>query len=90
MADVIMTPAAYHRKMGGREVTSTFLAVSTKLVVASMIPLVLALCIDFYFVARVVLGGVLVPILSVALFTTCITLWFALPRWKGLQRLLRR
>ena len=87
---LIMTPAAYHREMGGREVTSTFLTISAKLVVASMVPLALALCIDFYLVARVVLGGVLVPILSVLLFTTCITLWFALPHSRRLQRLLSR
>ena len=87
---LIMTPAAYHRETGGREVTSTFLTISAKLVVASMVPLALALCLDFYLVARVVLGGFLVPILSVMLFITCITLWFGLPRWRGLQRVLSR
>jgi hypothetical protein len=87
---LIMTPAAYHREMGGREVTSTFLTVSAKLVVASMIPLALALCFDFYLVARVILNSFLVPILSVILFIICMTLWFVLPRWKGLQRLLSR
>ena len=87
---LIMTPAAYHREMGGREVTSTFLAVSTKLVVASMIPLALALCIDFYLVARVILNSFIVPVLAVILFTICMTLWFVLPRWRGLQQLLGR
>jgi len=87
---LIMTPAAYHREMGGREVTSTFLAVSTKLVVASMIPLALALCIDFYLVARVILNSFVVPILAVTLFIIFITLWFVLPRWRGLQRMMGR
>jgi hypothetical protein len=87
---LIMTPAAYHREMGGREVTSTFLTVSTKLVVASMIPLALALCIDFYLVARVILNNFVVPILAVTLFIIFITLWFVLPRWRALQRIMGR
>jgi hypothetical protein len=87
---LIMTPAAYHRETGGREITETFLKVSTKLVVASMIPLALALCMDFYLVARVILNSFLVPIVSGILFIVCMTLWFVLPRWKGFQRLLGR
>jgi hypothetical protein len=87
----IMTPAAYHRETGGREVTETFLRISTRLVVVSMIALSLGLSIDFYLVGRIIVNGSTVPlVLSVPLFVVFITLWFVLPRWRRLQRLLGR
>src|SRR5689334_21170484 len=47
---IIMTPAAYHRQQGGREVTERFLRVSTRLLLWSMAPLAAALSLDFYLV----------------------------------------
>src|SRR5215813_9804542 len=85
---LVMTPAAYHRETGGKEITETFLNVSTRLVVVSMIPLALGICIDFYLVARIITGGYIVPLLAAPLFLIFILLWFVLPRWQSLQRLL--
>ena len=87
---LIMTPAAYHRESGGKTVTETFLTISTRLVVVSMFPLALGICFDFYLVARIITGGYLVPLVAAPLFIIFIVLWFVLPRWRGLQRLLSR
>jgi hypothetical protein len=77
---LIMTPAAYHRRSGTREVTETFIRISTKLVLASMVPLCIGICLDFYLIARMILDNALAPILATALFAVFIGLWFVLPR----------
>ena len=77
---LIMAPAAYHRQSGPEEVTSTFIRLASRLLLASMVPLALAICIDFYLVAHVIESGALVPVLAVALFATIVILWFVLPR----------
>jgi hypothetical protein len=55
-----------------------------------MIPLAIGLCLDFYLVASVIIEGFIVPILAMALFTIFIGLWFVLPRWQRLLRLLSK
>src|SRR5581483_1908798 len=52
----IMTPAALHRQKGPRKVTSTFIRLSTRLLLISMFPLASSICVDLYIVASVVLG----------------------------------
>jgi hypothetical protein len=51
---IIMTPAAIHRRLGVRRVTERFLVVSTRLLLASMVPLALGIALDFYLIARLV------------------------------------
>ncbi|HEY8226730.1 MAG TPA: DUF6328 family protein [Pyrinomonadaceae bacterium] len=87
---LIMTPAAFHRESGEQAVTRTFLTVSTRLLVVSMFPLTVALCIDTYLIARVIVGGWIAPVLSATFFIMFMTLWFVLPRWRRLQKLLSR
>ena len=70
--------------------TSTFVGVSTRLLLWSMLPLALALCADFYLIARIIVPGPLAPALSVMIFAVFFLLWFVLPRAKGLQRLIAR
>jgi len=77
---LIMAPAAYHRQRGPQEVTSTFIRVASRLLLASMVPLAMAICIDFYVVARVIESGALVPVLAMGLFAIIVILWFVLPR----------
>ncbi len=77
---LIMTPAAYHRQVGVTEVTDTFLKLSTRLMLWSMWPLMLGVCIDFYLVGRVLIGGALAPWFTAALFAIFVLLWFVLPR----------
>jgi hypothetical protein len=77
---IIMTPAAYHRQTGSQEVTASFIHLSSRLLLWSMPPLAIAICLDFYLIARVTLGGALVPLLTAALFAVFLALWFGLPR----------
>ena len=77
---LIMTPAAYHRPAGSREVSDTLLRITSRLLLWSMIPLAIGICLDFYLVARVVLGGAIVPWLATALFAVFVALWFIAPR----------
>jgi len=86
---LIMTPAAYHRQTGAREVSETFIRLSTRLPLWSMLPLAVSICVDFYLIGRVILDGACVPLLAAALFAVFITLWFVLPRVWALQRAVR-
>jgi hypothetical protein len=83
---LIMTPAAYHRQQGPQFVTETFIHLSTRLVLWSMFPLAVGICLDFYLIARVILNSVFVPLLAVALFSVFVIFWFLLPRMRALQR----
>lgn len=77
---LIMAPAAYHRQKGPLEVTSTFVRIASRLLLASMVPLAVSICIDFYLVGHVIYPGRLVPVFAGALFSTIVVLWFVLPR----------
>jgi hypothetical protein len=87
---LVMTPAALHRGMRNREVTATFLRVSARLLLVSMLPLALALCLDFSLIAGIILGVTWASLLALALFAIFVALWFVLPRARRLQRVLGR
>jgi len=53
----VMSPAAYHRHTGPREVTESFVRVSTRLLLLGMWPLAIGICLDFYLVSRVILNA---------------------------------
>ncbi|MFL6591825.1 MAG: DUF6328 family protein [Luteimonas sp.] len=76
---LIMSPAAYHRQAEPQHASERFIRVSTRLMLASMPPLAVAICLDFYLVARLVLNDAMVAWLAVVLFAVFVTLWFALP-----------
>jgi hypothetical protein len=78
---LVMTPAAYHRQTAPEEVTEEFIVLSTRLLLRSMLPLALGICLDCYLIAMVILKQkILSLLLSVILFILLITLWFLLPR----------
>lgn len=77
---LIMTPAAYHRQAGAREVSDTLIRISSRLLLCSMIPLALSICIEFYLIAKVLLDNAIVPMLATALLAIFITSWFIVPR----------
>jgi Family of unknown function (DUF6328) len=82
---LIMAPAAIHRQHGPRQVSETFLKVSTRLLLVSMLPLALSLCLDSYVVAFVILGSRRVALgLSAGLFATFVLLWLVVPRTRRL------
>ena len=87
---LIMTPAAYHRQTGPREVSETFIDLSSRVLLWSMLPLAVSLCVDFYLVGRVILDSVWVALLALALFAVFLTLWFVLPRVRAVQRAVQR
>lgn len=78
---LVMTPAAIHRFIGARHVTTKFIETSTRFLLASMFPLLFGICIDLYLIARVITNSVrdalLVAILVCIIFTT---FWFIYPR----------
>jgi uncharacterized protein DUF6328 len=87
---LVMSPAAFHRQQGARVVTDSFLQISTRLLLWSMLPLALGICIDFYLIARIILDSTAVALLAAALLAVFIVLWFVLPRMESLQRFITR
>lgn len=85
---MIMTPAALHRRAGARQVTARFIRLSTRLLVWSMFPLAISICIEFFLIARVIIAGSIVAFLTGALLAVFILLWVILPRVEALQKLI--
>ena len=77
---VIMTPAAYHRQAEPRHVSLTFVRVCTWLLVASMVPLAIAITLEFNIVADVLWQDGPVAALSLAMLLLFLGLWGVLPR----------
>jgi hypothetical protein len=87
---LVMAPAAYHRQTCPKEVTLGFLTVATQLLLWSMFPLMVGICLDFYLIARLILNSELLSlVLSLGLLFMFSTLWFLLPRLKILRDILR-
>ena len=83
---LVMTPAAYHRRHGSRDVTDTFIDVSSLLLLASMVPLVLGLSIDFHLIAKLIVGDERIAIVfGAALFAVLVWAWFVFPGMHGLH-----
>jgi hypothetical protein len=87
---LVMAPAAYHRQSGARMLTEHFLDISTRLLLWSMPPLALGICIDFYLIARIILGTSAVAFPAALLLAIFIFFWFALPRNEALKRLISK
>jgi hypothetical protein len=86
---LVMSPAAYHRQVNPREVTEAFIRISTWMLLWSMWPLAVSICLEAYLVGRLIFhGSSLVAVLPAILFGLFFGLWFALPRLRksGLSR----
>jgi hypothetical protein len=83
---IVMAPAAYARQTDPRKVTATFVRISTRLLLLSMLPLAVGISIDFYLIARIIVPHA-ASALGLTLFLFFILLWFVLPRARVLQRL---
>jgi hydrogenase-4 membrane subunit HyfE len=78
---LVMTPAALHRQAEPREVSERFLWMASNMVLAGMFPLALAVGLDAYVVASVVLeNNALAAVLAIALVAVFAFLWLVLPR----------
>jgi hypothetical protein len=82
---LVMAPAAYHRHTGLHHVTEDFLQISTRLLLLSMLPLAVGICLDFYLIAGVIVGRG-AGALATGIFAVFVILWLALPRTRFLQR----
>jgi hypothetical protein len=80
---LIMTPAAYHRQTSPHAVSARLIALSTRLILLSMAPLALAICLDFYLVGWIVLHSVLAACMATGLLALFVFLWFILPRMRS-------
>jgi hypothetical protein len=87
---IIMTPAVYHRTEGVREVSERFLRNSTRLLVASMLPLGLGLCLDYYLLGRLVLGSPWAAVPAAGLLGVFTFFWMVFPRSRALKEMLDR
>ncbi len=86
---IIMTPAAYHRQMEVQDVSDAFIQLATRLMLLSMMPLAISICLEFYLISRLILSDVVLAfILTTVLFALFIVLWIALPRMGILRRVL--
>ena len=78
---LVMAPAAYHRQSGATRVTNDFVTTATRLLLFSMFPLMIAICLEFFLIARLVLNRpVIAAMLSVLLLILFSVLWFVFPR----------
>jgi hypothetical protein len=79
---LIMSPASYHRQTSPRAASAHFIRLGGRLLLTAMVPLLLGIGLDFYLIARVVLGSsgfaAAEAIGLVLFFALC---WFELPRW---------
>jgi hypothetical protein len=83
----VMTPAAYHRQVCPDDVSEALLRRGGRFLVASMVALTFGITLDFYLIARLILGTPPAAIASaLALLAIFVACWFALPRVVGESR----
>jgi hypothetical protein len=78
---LVMTPAALHRKTEPLAVSRRFMRISSRLLMASMAPLAVGICLDMYLVSRLIVGarGVAATV-AISILGVFIALWVVLPR----------
>jgi hypothetical protein len=78
---LVMAPAALHRQAEPHAVSRRFITISSRLLMASMVPLALGMCLDLYLVARVIAESAAVAAsIAVALLAVFMMFWVLLPR----------
>ena len=77
----MIAPAAYHRQVHPEAVSKQHLRASSLMLTLGMFPLLMAIMIDFYLVARVICGSVsLAAMLAAIIAGVFVGLWFIYPR----------
>lgn len=78
---LVMAPAALHRQTDPMAVSRRFITISSRLLMASMVPLTAGICLDVYVVARVIVGtSQVAAIIALLLLGVFIAFWLVLPR----------
>lgn len=77
---ILMTPAALHRQAEPRLATDRFLRVASRLLLAAMLPLAAAICLDAYIVANLAWHDTQLSLtLALALAGAFVLFWIVLP-----------
>lgn len=88
---LVMTPAAYHRQAEPDRVSKRFVAVCSRLLLWSMVPLLIAICLDFYLVARLIVHNRPLSFCLALLMSIIFVIpWFVLPRSNRAKRWLQQ
>ena len=78
---LVMAPAAIHRQTSQREVSERFVWLSSALLLASMVPLSVGLCLEVYLIGIIVLKGHAIgAVTAAALFLIFMIFWIWVPR----------
>jgi Family of unknown function (DUF6328) len=77
---LVMAPAAIHRQRDPFSISNRFVYLASRLLLLSMWPLAVSLCLDVYLIARVIFNSMKLGLLvSASLFILFLGLWFMLP-----------
>ena len=90
---MVMCPAAYHRMQMPFRVTQQFIRNSSRLLMASMVPLGLGLSLDYYLIGHLVFEDTprgWLAAAAIALFGVLSLFWVVFPRSRRLQEALDR
>ena len=80
---LVMTPAALHRQIDPLAVNRRFIESSTMLLLLSMFPLSIGICLEIYLIAHIITGVVWLSLLiAVGLLLLFFSLWILLPHFK--------
>lgn len=77
---LIMTPAAYHRQTSAEYATRSFLKLASWLLLASMFPLAVSICLEIYLIGFALEMGAWASITAGLIIVLLIFFWFILPR----------
>jgi hypothetical protein len=87
---MLLTPAAYHRQAEPGWVSQGFADLSSRLITGATPLFALGMTIDFYLLVRAVAeDSRLAGIMAALVLAVAIVLWYVLPRYRPLERLLR-
>jgi hypothetical protein len=77
----LMAPAAFHRRAEPRKISARLLAITSAFVRASLLPLMAAISLDVYLIARLITDSRPVSAaIGLGLLAVFALLWFVLPR----------
>jgi hypothetical protein len=80
-AALVMAPAALHRQIDPLSVSQRFIQKSTTLLLLSMFPLAMSICLEIYLIAQIITKSARPGLLSAfLLFALFLYLWITLPR----------
>jgi hypothetical protein len=78
---LVMAPAALHRQTEPLAISQRFITISSRLLMASMAPLAVGICLDVYLIARIIAGSREVAgVVAAFLLGIFLVFWLLLPR----------